>query len=185
MNVFNRILAILVLLLLLAVTVLVAVLPAQTASAVEGAMRNFGAFLASIEKTHFWPSVIARVALVLVALAVFLPLLWGELKPRRPKAVYVLTESGSKASVTTESVANRLSWHIDQLADVISVTPVVTARGKAVNVMLNLETQPEIDVPMKTDEVVRVVREVVEDRMGLQLGAVDVRIKHAPYQDTP
>ncbi len=183
MNIFNRILVVLLLLLLLAVAVLVAVLPGQTALAVEGAMRNFNAFLANAEKSYFWLYVVARVALVLVALGIVLPLLWGELKPRRPRAVHVLTETGSKASVTTDSVARRLTWHIDQLADVISVTPSVTAAGKAVNVVLNLETQPEIDVPMKTDEVVRVTREVIVDRMGLQLGKVDVRIKHAPYQD--
>lgn len=183
MNIFNRVLVVLLLLLLLALAVLIAVLPGQTALAVENAMRNVGAFLAAAEKSYFWLYIIARVALVLLALAVFVPLLWGELKPRRPKAVHVLTETGSKASVTTDSVARRLAWHIDQLADVIAVTPDVTASGKAVNVVLNLETQPEIDVPMKTDEVVRVTREVIVDRMGLQLGKVDVRIKHAPYQD--
>lgn len=183
MNIFNRVMVVLLLFLLLALAVVVAVLPGQAALAVENAMRNFGAFLATAEKSYFWLFVIARVALVLLALAIILPLLWGELKPRRPKAVHVLTETGSKASVTTDSVARRLTWHIDQLADVISVTPDVSASGKAVNVVLNLETQPEIDVPMKTDEVVRVTREVIVDRMGLQLGKVDVRIKHAPYQD--
>ncbi len=183
MNIFNRVLVVLLLILLLALAVLIAILPIQTVQAVEAAMRNFGAFLANTETSHLWLFVIARVALVLIALAVILPLLWGELKPRRPKAVHVLTETGSKASVTTDSVARRLTWHIDQLADVISVTPDVTASGKAVNVVLNLETQPEIDVPMKTDEVVRVAREVIVERMGLQLGKVDVRIKHAPYQD--
>ncbi len=183
MNIFNRILVVLLLILLLALAVVVAVLPVQTAQAVENAMRNFATFLINAEKSYLWLYVIARVALVLIALAVVLPLLWGELRPRRPKAVHVLTETGSKASVTTASVARRLTWHIDQLADFISVTPNVTASGKAVNVVLNLETQPKIDVPMKTDEVVRVTREVIVDRMGLQLGKVDVRIKHAPYQD--
>lgn len=183
MNIFNRVLVVLLLILLLALAVLIAVLPIQTALAVESGLRNFREFLNNAEKSYFWLYTIARVALVLLALVIVLPLLWGELKPRRPKAVYVLTETGSKASVTTDSVARRLAWHIDQLADVISVTPQVTASGKAVNVVLNLETQPEIDVPMKTDEVVRVAREVIVDRMGLQLGKVDVRIKHAPYQD--
>lgn len=183
MNIFNRVLVVLLLIALLALAVLIAVMPGQVALAVEGAMRSVRDFLANAEKTYFWLYTAGRVALVLLALVIVLPLLWGELKPRRPKAVSVLTETGSKASVTTDSVARRLTWHIDQLADVISVTPNVTASGKAVNVTLFLETQPEIDVPMKTDEVVRVAREVIVDRMGLQLGKVDVRIKHAPYQE--
>ena len=48
---------------------------------------------------------------------------------------------------------------------------------------LDLETRPEVDVPMKTDEVVGVAREVITERMGLQLGRIDVRINHAPYEE--
>lgn len=183
MNIFNRIVVILLLLVFLAVAVLLAVLPLQTVATVQRGMENFGVFLSNAEKSFLWLFVAGRVLLTVVALLIFGFLLWGELRPRRPKAVKVLTETGSQASVTTDSVARRLVWHIDQLADVISVAPEVTASGKSVNVLLNLETRPEIDVPMKTDEVVRVAQEVITERMGLQLGKVEVRIKHAPYQE--
>ena len=46
---------------------------------------------------------------------------------------------------------------------------------------LMLETSPDVDVPMKTEEVIEVTREVVGERMGLKLGKVAVKIKHAPY----
>jgi hypothetical protein len=36
---------------------------------------------------------------------------------------------------------------------------------------------------MKTDEVIAVAREVVEEQMGLQLGKVHVRIQHAAYPE--
>jgi len=36
---------------------------------------------------------------------------------------------------------------------------------------------------MKTDEVVAVTREVITERMGLQAGKIEVRIKHAAYQE--
>jgi hypothetical protein len=49
------------------------------------------------------------------------------------------------------------------------------------DVELLLETTPDIDVPMKTDEVLEVTREVIVERMGLKLGKVQVKIKHAPY----
>lgn len=183
MNVFNRIAVILLLVVFLAIAVLLAVLPLQTVATVQRAMENFGAFLGNAEKSYLWLFIGGRVLLVLVVLLIFGFLLWGEIRPRRPKAVKVITETGSQATVTTDSVARRLVWHIDQLADVISVTPEVTANGKSVNVRLNLETRPEIDVPMKTDEVVRVAQEVITERMGLQIGKVEVRIKHAPYQE--
>jgi len=53
-----------------------------------------------------------------------------------------------------------------------------------VNATLDLETTPDIDVPMKTDEVIAVAREVVEEQMGLQLGKVYVRIRHAAYPES-
>jgi len=34
---------------------------------------------------------------------------------------------------------------------------------------------------MKTEEVLQVTREVIVERMGLKLGKVQVKIKHAPY----
>lgn len=183
MNIFNRILAILVLIVLLAAAVWLAVFPLETVRAVQNALGATGAFLEQAQANALWLVTLVRVALVVAALVIFGLLLWGEVKPRRPRAVRIQTESGSQASVTTESVARRLAWHVDQLADVISVTPKVTAAGRAVNVILHLETRPEIDVPMKTDEVVAVAREVIADRMGLQIGKIDVRIKHAPYQE--
>jgi preprotein translocase subunit SecG len=109
-------------------------------------------------------------------------LLWLELRRPSAKAVKVKQVSGEEAKVTTDSIARRLEFNIDQLADVISVKPKVTARGKGVHVRLNVETGPEIDVPAKTEEISRVAREVLEERMGLKLaGKLEISIKHAPY----
>jgi len=84
--------------------------------------------------------------------------------------------------VTTDSIAQRLTFNIDQLSEVISVKPKITAKGKGVHVRLNVETGPEIDVPAKTEEISQVAREVIEERMGLKLaGKLEISIKHAPY----
>jgi hypothetical protein len=109
-------------------------------------------------------------------------LLWLELRRPRGKAVRVRKVSGEEAKVTTDSIAQRLTYNIDQLSEVISVKPKITARGKGVQVRLNVETGPEIDVPAKTEEISRVAREVIEERMGLKLaGKLEINIKHAPY----
>ena len=172
MNVFNRIVVVLILLILLAALVTLAVVPFNALSAVRTGVDGLQTFL-----TNFAQSSNTLFMLIFGLLLAF------ELRRGGPRVVRVHTEGGSQASVTTDSVARRLTWHIDQLADVISVTPVVSAHGQSVNVRLDLETQPEVDVPMKTDEVVGVTREVITERMGLQLGKVEVRIKHAPYQE--
>jgi hypothetical protein len=89
--------------------------------------------------------------------------------------------AGGEAHIAVESVAQRLAYNIDQLPDVVKVSPRITSRSKGVDVDLLLETSPDIDVPMKTEEVLQVTREVIEDQMGLKLGKVQVKIKHAPY----
>ena len=183
MNIFNRIVTTLLLIILFVLTLFFAVFPSETITITQRGLENTQTVLTNAEAAYFWLYTGGRILLVVLAMIVFGLLLWGELRPRRPKAVKVHTEAGSQATVTTDSIARRLSWHVDQLADVVSVTPRVTAHGKSVDVLLNLETTPEIDVPMKTDEVVAVTREVITERMGMQLGKVEVRIKHVPYQD--
>lgn len=109
-------------------------------------------------------------------------LLWLELRRPRGKAVRVRKVSGEEAKVTTDSIAQRLTFNIDQLSEVISVKPKITAKGKGVHVRLNVETGPEIDVPAKTEEISQVAKEVIEERMGLKLaGKLEINIKHAPY----
>jgi uncharacterized alkaline shock family protein YloU len=88
---------------------------------------------------------------------------------------------GGEARITIDSVEQRLAYNIDQLPDVIHVTPRVTGRSRGVDVDLLLETSPEVDIPMKTEEVLQVTREAIVERMGLKLGKVQIKIKHAPY----
>ncbi len=62
----------------------------------------------------------------------------------------------------------------------MTVAPTVKAKGGAVDIKLEIETAPDVDVPMKTDEVVEVTREIIEEDMGLKLGKLDVRMRYAP-----
>jgi hypothetical protein len=183
MNVFNRILAVVVLIFLFLLILALAVFPVELVRLAQRGLELTVGFLNTMETSYYVPYVISRIVLVLVALVFFGLLLWAEVWPRRPRAVRVHTETGSQALVTTDSVARRLAWHIDQLADVISVTPRVTAHGRSVDVVLDLQTSPEIDVPMKTDEVVAVAREVIVERMGMQVGKIEVHIEHGPYTE--
>jgi hypothetical protein len=182
-NILNRIVTILLVLVLLALALVLAVFPVQALTTAQRGLEAVDAFFLVLESSYFWLFVAARVLLVLLAVFIAGLLFWGELRPKQPRSVRIHTEAGSIAEVTAESVARRLAWHIDQLADVISVSPQVRPRGRAVDVRLDLRTSPEIDVPMKTDEVVALAHEVIAERMGLQPGKIEVHIDHAPYTD--
>jgi hypothetical protein len=183
MNTFNKLIVIILLLVLLVVSLLLALFPIQTLQSASAALLRAASWLQTLQANSPLLYALGRIGLAVLAIVIILPLLWQQIKRRRPRAVRVVTEGGSAASVTTDSVARRLAWHIDQLADVVSVEPYVWGGGKAVNVRLEVQTRPEIDVPMKTDEIVSVAKEVITERMGLQLGKVEVHIDHAPYTE--
>ncbi len=183
MNILNRLLAIGVLLLILGVGVLVGALPFQSLAAIQQAVTWLMAVLYQAKEASPVFFVLGQVAWVVLILLVPGLLLWLEVRRPRPRAAQVAMEGMAQARVTTDSVAQRLNWHLSQLADVLSVRPSVHTNGRRIDVMVEIETAPEIEVPMKTEEVVEVTREVVEDRMGLHLGRLDVRIRHAPFQE--
>ncbi len=126
-----------------------------------------------------------QIVVVAAAALVFIPLIWLQVRRTRPATVRIQSAGAGAATLTADSVTRRLTWHIDQLADVVSVTPEVKAHGNSVDIKLNVRTTPDIEVPMKTEEILAVTREVVEQRMGLRLGKAEVQIDHAPYAESP
>jgi len=182
MNVFNRLVMIVLLVVSMIVLPVVLVLvPARPDIVAVMGQQGLSQLTAMAEQNRLL--FIAGGALLAVVLFVVCGLLlWLELRRPRGKAVRVRQVSGEEAKVTTDSIAQRLTFNIDQLPEVISVKPKITAKGKGVHVRLNVETGPEIDVPAKTEEISQVAREVIEERMGLKLaGKLEINIKHAPY----
>ena len=115
-------------------------------------------------------------ALVSLLLLIFcLLLLWREVRPGRARTVKV-QRSGGEADVSIDSIAHRLEHHVGGLADVFKVKPEVTRKGKGVAVELEVEISPEIDVPIKEEEIRRLTTEIIEERMGLKLGKLTIHI---------
>ncbi len=182
MNFFNRMVTALVLLIILVTGVLLGILPFVALTATQQALSWLQTSLRQGQEANPLFFVVGQIAAVLLALLLPGFLLWLEVRRPQPRAAQMPIEGMAQAQVATDSVAQRLKWHLGQLADVLSVQPTVRASGRRVNVEIEVETTPEIEVPMKTEEVIAVTREVVEDRMGLYLGKLDVRVRHAPFQ---
>lgn len=103
-------------------------------------------------------------ACILVALL----LLVAEIAPSRLPAVRLTQVTGGAALLTTEAIVQRVQYEVEQLDQVSEAKPVVRSRGKVVNIRLDLRTAPDANVVEKTEEVCRVVQEVVEG-MGVRL----------------
>lgn len=181
MNTFNRIVALLLWVILLAAVGIVAVLPLQTVRTLQSFLRAWEARLqltATADTTNF---LVGQIAVGVVGLLIFGFLIALTLVAGRQRGVRIRTAQGSSAELDTTSISRRLTWQLDQMAEVISVVPLISARGGAVNIKLEIETAPDIDVPMKTDEVVAATREIIEQDMGLRLGKLDVHVRYAPF----
>ncbi len=181
MNVINRLISFLIFLVTFVVLVLLSVAPFNTLNWMQTQLNEFSRWALTYQHSNPLFFTVGRIALGAIAFLVIIPLMIAEI-PRRKKekTVRIRTERG-EVQVTVDSIAKRLAWHLDQLADVISVAPSVSPRGDKVNVILDVETSPEIDVPMKTEEIMLVTRDIIEKDMGLKLGKLSVSIRHAPY----
>lgn len=181
MNVLNRVLVILLILAVLVLAIVLAIAPDWTLTIGSNILEWLAGELDSYQQTDPWLYVTIRVLLAVAVTAVCLVLLWLEVRRPRKKTIRVQKLAGGEAHITVDSIAQRLAYNIDQLPDVVKVTPRIIGRSRGVDVSLLLETSPEIDVPMKTEEVMEVTRQVIAERMGLKVGKVTINIKHAPF----
>lgn len=181
MNAFNRILAIVLWLLLLAGALVFAASPLNTIAWLQQQLSELNRWLTEWHAENVTSFVIAQATVGVTALLILGTLLFFEVVSMRRRGVRIRTAEGGSAELDTASVGRRLQWHLDQLAEVITVVPAVKSRGGSVDIKLEIEAAPDIDIPMKTDEVVDVTRAIIEEDMGLRLGKLDVRMRCAPF----
>lgn len=189
MNVINRILVILAVFITLVIALVMIISPFGVLLVLPDALQGGYNNLSALYLANPLVFTVVQVLLAVVVGLVLLLFLFWEIRPHRQNDVQVKTTGGSKATVTTDSVSQRLVYQIDQLPDVLNVYPRVNGRKESVDVYLQLETTPSINIPAKTEEVTTLIKKIVEEQMGLKLGRVAVHIKHIPYPsdsyDTP
>jgi len=177
-NIFNRLIVILSLLAVMIVSAIFFIVPLPILQVVSSFLQQLET---NLKGTNQIFQIAGGLALTLLVWVFCAAILWLEVRRPRAKTIKVLKISGGEAELTIDSIANRLEYNIDQLADIIKVKPIISPGRKGVKVDLELETSPEIEVPMKTEEVQQLTKDIVETRMGLRLDSVRVLIRHAPY----
>jgi hypothetical protein len=180
MNIFNRIIAIVLCIVLMAAVGVAAVAPIATVAFLQDALTQAEAWLRAQQEGNASNFLIGQIAVGVIALIIFGVLVGLEIWGGQRRGVRIRTAQGGQAELDTSSISRRLSWQLDQLAEIISVVPIVKSKGGSVNIKLEIEAAPDVDVPMKTDEVVEVTRDLIEQDMGLKLGRLDVHMRYAP-----
>jgi hypothetical protein len=166
MNVVNRLIVVLGVVVLIAFAAMVIVLAWAYSGETIQALRNFATFWGDRE-TNGTRVIITLIAgfVILVGLA-FLVL---ELAPRAEKAVVVRDVETGAAVLSTAAVARRLEQIVTSLPEVEAVRAKVVSRKKAVEVNLQVMVDPESDLSAIASEVARVTQEAVTQQMSVAM----------------
>jgi hypothetical protein len=166
LNFVNRLLVSILLLLLIVLFVAVAVTPQGVAGFLADQLTQVRVDLVS----HV---IIAVICAILVV--GFVGLLGLEWRRPRPQAIPLTGTGTGMTSLAAESVSERLRQDVQQMPQVRQANPILTVRGKAVDVLLEVRTDPNVDVPTKASEIDQVARDSVA-RLGLKLNRLQVKI---------
>lgn len=112
-----------------------------------------------------------------IFIIISLLLLLVEFTPTRRTTVLLKQVAGGTATVTLEAVVQRVKYDVEQVAGVQEASPVVVSHGRSVSVRVDLRTDPQVEIPAKTEEVCQVVRNTVVNRMGVALKHLNVRLR--------
>lgn len=176
MNILNRIVSVILFLALIVVLVLGALWPW---TAIDTAVATLQRLRTLLEAR--WPlSYLVFLAAAIVLVLLFAATLWFELRPQTKKTLSVSTAGGAQVEVDANSVQKGLESRLMQIPNVNKVRPKVRGKRGGVDVMLELETAPEVDIPSKVDEVSMAAKELIQSRMGLNVANIKVLIKHGP-----
>jgi len=171
MNVFNRIAISLLLVAFVGVALLISLLPKP----VIGWLR-YALDVADYNMDPATQLVGAILGLLMAALAVLLLVI--ELRPPARQSVVVAQVAGGIAELTNESVALRVKKVSEAIAGVRDAVPVIRSHGKAVEISLRLVTDPDIDIPQKSEEVMQAVRSETETKMGIPIKSLRITVRH-------
>lgn len=180
MNVFNRIVMIILIIALIAGGVYLLLRPMD--------VLNFGASGIKVLQDQVYSSRFFLFFAIGVGILLFILLLlfWLEVKRVHFRVARVQTKGKSNAWLGIQSIAQSLEYRIDELAGVRSVKPKVTSFGRDVEVFIGLDASPAVNVVALTDQVTQVCSDVIETQLGLKIrGKVLIHVSQEPYPRAP
>ncbi len=177
MNVFNRIVMVLILLTLIVAVAFVMMRPVTSASILLGVVHSLRDIVLLMPGSFQVSSAVGVAALVLL-----LVLLGLEVRPTARRFVQVQTKGRGTANLGLESVANSLEYRIDELEGVRKVVPRLHSRGREVDIVLDVDASPSVNVPSLSEQLISLAHDIVEGQLGLKIhDAVVVNVNYEPY----
>ena len=182
MNTLNRIVILLLTLVLLVVCVALSFAPVSILQGVGGQMERWGESLAESQN---WLRIAAGILFAFLGLCVTILIFIAELYRPRSKTIRVEKVGGGEVEVSLQTIQDRVQFDVDQLPGVIKVRPQVSTQRGGVVVEVTVESAGETEVPDQASEIIEVVRQAVEERIGVKLARPPkVKLYAAPVPTT-
>ncbi len=139
---------------------------------------TFAPTLAALSAQDQNPSQVIGVGIFTLTFAFSILLLLLELAPRGAQRLKIQSTQGVEVLMSADAITQQLEYALDALTDVLKVRAQVvgTRRGEGVDVFAEMWTTPDVDVRAKTEEAAGVARQVVEDKLGLKVGKVQIKL---------
>jgi hypothetical protein len=177
-SIANRVIVSLILLAVAALALLLALLPQVLVGPLEVAL------LAARRSLDTVSQLAVSVGALLVA-ALALLLFFAEWRRPAKSSVVVAKAPGGTAELAVESVAMRIRRAAETVPGIREASTVIRGRRNGIDVLLRLSSDPEIDLPEKSKEVMEAVRKEAETRMGISIKSLRVTFKHSASGSRP
>ena len=178
MNLLNRVLIIVELLIAIALMPIVIALVIFFRPSIAASINNLMLNLVSGPNATLIQAISVGTAVLVFVVAILL--LFLELQRPSMNRLRVQSVTEGQVEVTADAIIHRLQVAVMQIPDVTKVNPRVVSASKGnVDLFIELETLPEVNVPKKTAEVIAASKQVMEEQMGLKVGKVQVQVHHS------
>jgi hypothetical protein len=167
MNLVNRLIIVLgALLLIFAVAVVILFTWAAASESVER-LADFVQFLDDHAEDNGSRIILTLGGIVVALLALVVVI--AELTPPRAERVPVRDVRAGDALLSTDAIAQRLQQEVSVVPHVTQTKATVTARGKGVEVDLELHVDPDTNLALTSEEACRAVENLLTNRLSVEM----------------
>jgi hypothetical protein len=175
MNLINRLLIVLELLVVIVLSPILIVLLMFSPPTLQTLL---GQTLTTLSASKMNPAQVICVGILALLLAFAILLILLEYPRSTGRRLRIQSVQGAEVLMASDAITQQLEYSLDALTNVIRVHAQVVSAGKdkGVDVFVELWTTADADVKGKTEEAAGVTRQVIEDRLGLKVNKVQIKL---------
>ncbi len=184
MNRFNRVIIIVELVLAMALMPIVVVMLMSLSPALVDTWAAMAGGLLRGPTALYTQTIGIAVAVLIFVIAIVVLVL--EIQRPGLSGLRVQQVSAGQVQVTAVAITQRLQNEILAIPEVTKAKSHVTAAKKGtVDLFLQIETTPDVNIPEKTQEIIQAAKQLTEEKIGLKLGKVQVQVDHSRHSKGP